>query len=77
MANRNHTRDTLAPKNMEARDRFLTVLLYPEARRCTPWIKLCGHWLSQAGFTPRSRVRVRVMTGCLVITIEPGKVQSL
>jgi len=27
-------------------------------------------WLAQAGFTPQSRIRVRVMMGCLVITTE-------
>ncbi|WP_374519352.1 SymE family type I addiction module toxin [Undibacterium squillarum] len=27
-----------------------------------------AQWLQQAGFTPQSRIRVRVMNGCLVIT---------
>ena len=35
-----------------------------------PWIRLSGRWLEQAGFLPRSRVRVRVMRGCLVITTD-------
>ncbi len=50
--------------------RILTVSLYPEARPKTPWIRLRGLWLQQAGFTPQSRIRVRVMTDCLVITKE-------
>jgi hypothetical protein len=52
------------------RERFLTVCLYPEANPHVPWIRLRGLWLQQAGFTPKSRVRVRVMPGCLVITKE-------
>jgi hypothetical protein len=52
------------------RERFLTVCLYPETNPHVPWIRLRGLWLRQAGFTPKSRVRVRVMPGCLVITKE-------
>ena len=51
-------------------ERFLTVSLYPEARPRSPWIHLRGQWLEQAGFFPQARVRVRIMTGCLVITTE-------
>lgn len=51
-------------------ERFLTVQLYPERRPRKPWIRLRGLWLEQAGFTPQTRVRVRIMHGCLVITIE-------
>lgn len=51
-------------------ERFLTVALYPEPNPHVPWIRLRGLWLRQAGFTPKSRVRVRVMPGCLVITKE-------
>lgn len=60
------------PVSADARkqERFLTVSLYPETNRKIPWIRLRGLWLQQAGFTPRSRVRVRVMCGCLVITKE-------
>jgi toxic protein SymE len=42
----------------------------PEPRPRIPWIRLRGLWLAQAGFTPQSRIRVRVMNGCLVITPE-------
>jgi len=51
-------------------ERWLTVGLYPEFRPRKPWIRLHGLWLKEAGFTPQTRVRVKVMTGCLVITAE-------
>ena len=51
-------------------ERFLTVGFYPQATPKIPWIRLRGLWLQQAGFTPHSRVRVRVMMECLVITTE-------
>jgi len=51
-------------------ERFLTVQLVPEAKPKIPWIRLRGLWLQQAGFTPQSRIRVRIMNGCLVITRE-------
>ena len=51
-------------------DRWLTVGLYPEFQPKKPRIRLHGMWLEEAGFTPQTRVRVRVMPGCLVITAE-------
>lgn len=51
-------------------ERFLTVGLYPQAGSTLPWIRLRGQWQRQAGFAPRTRVRVRVMNGCLVLTAE-------
>ncbi len=69
MAKRNHTQDIATPDGVY-KDRLLTVSLYPEPRPRLPWIRLCGLWLQQAGFEPQSRVRVRVMQGCLVITAE-------
>lgn len=35
-----------------------------------PWIRLQGKWLAQAGFGIHAPVRVRVMPGCLVLTID-------
>lgn len=35
-----------------------------------PWIRMQGKWLEQAGFTIHTRVRVRVMKGCLVLTTD-------
>lgn len=69
MAKRDDTPD--APSSQSGRqERFLTVQLYPEAKPKIPWIRLRGLWLLQAGFTPQTRIRVRIMRGCLVITSE-------
>lgn len=68
MAERDDTRD--GPARVNRQERFLTVTLYPEAQPRLPWIRLRGMWLEQAGFVPRTRIRVRVMYGCLVITAE-------
>ena len=38
--------------------------------RPIPWLQLKGHWLQQAGFEIDAPVMVRVMDGCLVLTIE-------
>jgi hypothetical protein len=35
-----------------------------------PWLQMKGRWLAQAGFDFRVPVRVRVMPGCLVLTVE-------
>jgi len=35
-----------------------------------PWIQLKGHWLAQAGFAIAAKLKVRVMRGCLVVTVE-------
>lgn len=70
MAKRNHPRDQPASEGAGTQERFLTVTLYPEPGARKPWIRLCGLWLLQAGFTPQTRIRVRVMRGCLVITTE-------
>jgi hypothetical protein len=63
-------RNIPTPGRIEKEERFLTVSLYPEANPYTPWIRLRGLWLLQAGFTPKSRIRVKVTPGCLVITKE-------
>ncbi|WP_281168942.1 SymE family type I addiction module toxin [Saccharospirillum impatiens] len=34
-----------------------------------PWLPLKGHWLDRAGFGIDSVVTVRVMEGCLVLTL--------
>jgi len=38
--------------------------------RAVPWIQMKGHWLDQAGFSIDTPVTVRVMEGCLVLTVE-------
>ena len=70
MAKRNGARDRPTLEGQGQQEHLLTVSVYPEAKPHVPWIRLRGLWLQQAGFTPQSRIRVRVMTGCLVITKE-------
>ena len=41
---------------------------YPMPRP-VPWVQLKGYWLEAAGFTIDAPIRVRVMEGCLVLTI--------
>jgi len=38
--------------------------------RPVPWIQLKGYWLAQAGFAIAAKLKVRVMKGCLVVTVE-------
>jgi len=38
--------------------------------RDAPYIRLRGHWLQRAGFTPSGRIRVSVHDGCLIMTCE-------
>jgi len=44
----------------------------PEQRRSrrVPWLQMRGDWLAAAGFDIQAPVRVRVMRGCLVLTVE-------
>jgi hypothetical protein len=35
----------------------------------TSWLRLQGTWLSEAGFVPNTLCLIRVMSGCLVITV--------
>ena len=35
-----------------------------------PWIRMQGKWLEQAGFEVHAHVRIRVMFGCLVLTLD-------
>jgi toxic protein SymE len=40
------------------------------AGRSVPWIQLKGYWLNHAGFQINTPVKVRVMEGCLVLTVQ-------
>ena len=51
-------------------ERSATVANLIEKKTHYPWIRLRGLWLAKAGFTPETKVRIRVMTDCLVITKE-------
>jgi hypothetical protein len=42
----------------------------PKRSVVVPWVQMKGRWLAQAGFDIRVPVRIRVMHGCLVLTVE-------
>ena len=69
MATRHHTREVFAFQKRK-QNRFLTVQLRPGDKSPKPWIRLHGLWLLEAGFPAQTRIRVRVMDDCLVITRE-------
>lgn len=37
--------------------------------RAVPWVQLKGYWLEAVGFNIDTRIQVRVMKGCLVLTV--------
>lgn len=37
--------------------------------RAVPWVQLKGYWLEQAGSRIDTRIQVRIMKGCLVLTV--------
>lgn len=53
-------------------ERRLTVTELPEhpPSKRVPLLRLKGQWLARAGFTPAHPVRLRVMGGCIVITLD-------
>ncbi len=57
----------IAPRVEVFKERFLQVGLFPGYQSKKPVIHLQGDWLLKAGFAPRSRVRIKVCEGCLVI----------
>jgi len=63
----------MAVKNhIKKQVRLLTVCNQHRSTRNinVPWIQLSGLWLSEAGFVQASRVKVRVMQDCIVLTRE-------
>lgn len=82
MAKNNTTRKESAPPdpaspaiNQTFAERLLTVTTFcasaPAGGRY-PWLQLRGHWMAKAGFPVGTKVRVRVMTDCLVLTkVDP------
>ncbi len=44
--------------------------LEPRPSRQVPWLQMRGDWLAAAGFDIQTPVRVRVMPGYLVVTID-------
>ncbi|WP_211455274.1 SymE family type I addiction module toxin [Collimonas antrihumi] len=68
MAKRNSTRDS-STSIVNAAQR-LNVSFYQDDDPETLWIRLHGNGIKQTGFNPNANVRVRVMTGCLMITSD-------
>ena len=48
----------------------------PRPSKQAPWLRMGGHWLAAAGFNIQAPVRVRVMPGCLVLTVEQAEQES-
>ena len=75
-----HSTGNGRPVNLPAERRLTVGRLYYEYppkqngsvrdARHVPWLQMRGDWLSAAGFDIRAPVRVRVMPGCLVLTVE-------
>ena len=68
MAKKDDTRKKITLTNETHPERYATVARVFEKPTHYPWLRLRGHWLQKAGFAPETKVRIRVMTGCLVIT---------
>ena len=77
MTKRNHTpsarlaKTKFHPRQLKVRKTYHSY----RQEQCKPIpvgeIHLKGHWLIEAGFEINSAVKVRVMEGCLVLTIIP------
>ncbi len=63
---------TAKPRQYKVRETYHSYQLKQNSRDRTPIgeIHLKGNWLIQAGFDIDTPVKVRVMEGCLVVTIE-------
>ena len=68
MAKHDITRKDLPPTNQTHPERSATVTDYLEMQTHYPWLRLRGNWLREVRFAPACKVKIRVMTGCLVIT---------
>jgi toxic protein SymE len=51
-------------------ERVVTVGECPGVSPIIPWIRLRGYWLEQAGFPLKTRVRVQIEHGRLILTPE-------
>ena len=57
-------------RQIKVREGYHSYQLSQHQRTPIGEIKLKGHWLIQAGFAIDTPVTVRVMEGCLVLTVE-------
>ncbi|MBN3265832.1 SymE family type I addiction module toxin [Pectobacterium brasiliense] len=52
-------------------ERFTRVGYRPiKGNHDTPAINMAGHWLKDAGFTTGQPLKLRIMPGCIVITVQ-------
>lgn len=60
------------PRQYKVRETYHSYQLKQNSRDRTPIgeIHLKGNWLIQAGFDIETPVKVRVMEGCIVVTVE-------
>lgn len=58
---------TVGKHHYDYQSKHETSLCY--SGRSVPWLQLKGIWLEQAGFTIKTPVKVRVMAGCVVLTV--------
>jgi toxic protein SymE len=73
MTDRDCSVDSFDPEVLPVNKRELTVSYvsrYPDYQRI-PALTMKGQWLEAAGFTTSSKVEVRVMEGCIVLTAKP------
>lgn len=54
----------------ERRYQYLGHALGLGRSRTVPWLQMRRDWLAAAGFDIRAPVRVRLMRGCLMLTVE-------
>lgn len=88
MANSNDKAGARLRKSQTGEERYLKVKqsyydyrLKEQAVNCgsrpVPTIQMTGHWLQKAGFEINTPLRIRVMRGCLVITLAEENVIKL
>jgi hypothetical protein len=59
----------MAKRNDSADRRILTITNHPGYHpKKIPFIRISGKWLIEAGFLPHTKVLLRVMKGCIVVT---------
>ncbi len=80
MAEKNDKPSKVFTSNPIRSERHLTVSSLPVERKNktwpysiqtkVPWIRMQGKWLEEAGFGIDTPIKVRVIKGCLVLTVE-------
>lgn len=58
------------PATKHKPERRIKVTSRYDNNKAVPWVQMRGQWLEQIGFTIDTPIKIRVMDGCLVLTIE-------